>query len=76
MIKFDSTVIREDLRHGFFMITWRYPLNNKWTVELRDPCGNVIEILETIRQDCVVRNQERIREKSKRWFPETMDHEN
>ncbi len=61
--------IREDFNYGFFMLTWWYPLIRKWRVELRDPLGNTVELLDTCRKDSVTRNQKRIRERVERWYP-------
>jgi hypothetical protein len=61
---------REDFKYGFFMLTWWYPLIQKWRVELRDPLGNTVELLDTVRKDCVTRNQNRMRQRAERWFPE------
>jgi hypothetical protein len=62
--------VSEELPRGFSVHTYFHPLTQKWHVELKDPLGNPVELLQTIREDCIAKNQLRIRERMARWFPE------
>lgn len=65
-----TTPLTETLLYGFSMTTYRHPAKAVWIVALNDPLGNSVEVLQTVREDCIRRNQARIREKAERWYPE------
>lgn len=61
------------LRHGFVIRQRWCRFKEAWIVELLNPLGYSVDELRTIRKDSVRRNIDRMRLRSERWMPESLD---